>query len=189
MAAKPVTFLWLFSLLLSAMSGPALSETAQSQTEPRPVQVVFQDGVAIEVIDWTFIYEWREGSECCYTGHRMGTRDLLLELRRRTERSATLTEQRKILASRLVSMRYGFPENEAVSKGVTIELAGGETIRVDDVVASPLLVSPRKPDAWQHRVSLQGKAYIEQKLGVFHRDMRWQAPGMPGETIVEFRFR
>ena len=145
--------------------------------------------MAIEVIDWTFIYEWREGSACCYTRHRIGTRDLLLELSRRTKRSVTLAEQRRISASRLVSMRYRFPENEAIPKGITIELTGGETIRVDDVVASPQLVSPRKLDAWQHRVSLQGKAYIEQKLGVFHRDLRWQAPGRPGETIVEFRFR
>jgi hypothetical protein len=198
-------FLALTILLLS------LPTSGKGQSFSQSVIVVFQDGVELELSDWTFEYEYGQSyvppvprpGELAYWYHprTKRTTDLLLGPHRKPEGGFTSSVKERIIPSdELSAITFAWPSEDPLVPQLTIRLTNGEIIKVDKDALEPRSLLSSADYVFGIQLYLVGHVSAD-KMGVHTRS---GIPGIPGwfrkrlssragreasETIIEIRFQ
>jgi hypothetical protein len=178
----------------------SLPTLGKGQSFSRPVIVVFEDGVELEISDCAFVYEYGESyvpprppqGQLFYTYHpsTRRTTELLLGPHSKTEGGATSTVNERIIPSDELSViTFDWPSEHPALLKVTIKLTNGEIIKVDEDALKPRSLLSSADYVFNIRLSLIGKMRIDQTVKWFDKRLDYKATSKPSETIAEIRFQ
>jgi len=182
-------------VLAATVVGALTGHGIAAQQKPRLVVVVFEDGESVEIRDWRCRYTWTvDVGQTFYRLGELTSNDLMLEVERKTERGVTSTVDRTFPATNLAGLKYDLNRTDTQNvwvKGVTLSLVDGETFYVPWALApSAKLLTPKNPEAKNHRIVLEGRATLGGREGSFSKDLSPRS-FLSGntETVREVRFQ
>jgi hypothetical protein len=195
-------------LLLTCLS---MGATAFSQSVPKRVTVVYDDGAEVTVDYWRFLYKWKyrvddrrlpqPGNVVYYAERSTETQELFLDLGKTTKRGITEYSDRAIPSDKLAAITYQWAQDakgKRELKNVAVRLSDGETIQIPREPYNPepwlipsIRLIPGAGGGWAPNVYLVGKVRRGENSADFKIGL-WSPSDKrsdPSETVVEIRFK